>query len=239
MDSTFAAARLPDGKNAVKAVITDPDTTTVTERTRNLLHTTAEVVRAPHPLNDETVTAAHAAGATDDDIHDTILTTAALCMFNRHASALDTEPPADPAYYTKTAQRILTDGYEVHSTERRKALGPIAATAASFTALPAFDETGGAAGATGRGKATARGDYTFTLDKNAKRTSVRFKNRFRQMTNIDMPAPRQALLVTGADAHSRYYPQDTQAMPPDTADLMVVRDGRQTAQRQQPAVAVR
>ncbi|CAM3748753.1 hypothetical protein KIPE111705_23040 [Kibdelosporangium persicum] len=37
---------------------------------------------------------------------------------------------------------------------------------------------------------------------------------FPLMTNIDMLAPRKALLVAGADAHSRYYSEDVQAMAP-------------------------
>ncbi|WP_326794287.1 alpha/beta hydrolase [Streptomyces sp. NBC_01808] len=45
---------------------------------------------------------------------------------------------------------------------------------------------------------------------------------FRQMTNIDMLAPRQALLVAGADAHSLHYSEDVQAMAPDTVDLVTV-----------------
>ena len=63
--------------------------------------------------------------------------------------------------------------------ERRKALGLIAATgaAAALPALPAFGaEPARAAAATGQGK--AKGGYTFALDKNVKRTSVRFTNRY-------------------------------------------------------------
>ncbi|WP_225631419.1 alpha/beta hydrolase [Streptomyces solaniscabiei] len=45
---------------------------------------------------------------------------------------------------------------------------------------------------------------------------------FRQMMNIDMLAPRKALLVAGAEAHSLYYSQDVQKMAPDSIDLVVV-----------------
>ncbi|MGA5360649.1 hypothetical protein [Streptomyces purpurascens] len=79
--------------------------------------------------------------------------------------------------------------------ERRKALGLIAATGAtaSFTALPSFGaETGRAAGATGQGKATAKGGYTFALDKNVKRTSVRFKNRYGIEVAADLYVPLTA-----------------------------------------------
>ncbi|NEB00415.1 alpha/beta hydrolase [Streptomyces sp. SID13726] len=45
---------------------------------------------------------------------------------------------------------------------------------------------------------------------------------FRQMTNIDLLAPRKALLVAGADAHSLYYSEDVQKMAPDAVNLVVV-----------------
>ncbi|MCX4862083.1 alpha/beta hydrolase [Streptomyces canus] len=81
--------------------------------------------------------------------------------------------------------------------ERRKALGLIAATgaatAASLTAPHAFAaETGHAAGATGRGEAMGKGGYTFTLDKNVKRTSVRFKNRYGIEVAGDLYVPKNA-----------------------------------------------
>ncbi|MGW2650290.1 alpha/beta hydrolase [Streptomyces sp. NPDC001393] len=47
---------------------------------------------------------------------------------------------------------------------------------------------------------------------------------FPLMTNIDMLAPRPALLVAGADAHSRYYSEDVQAMAPDNVELVIVPD---------------
>jgi fermentation-respiration switch protein FrsA (DUF1100 family) len=90
--------------------------------------------------------------------------------------------------------------------ERRKALGLIAATgaAASFTAAPSFGaETGRAAGAAGRGRTAARGGYTFALDPNVKRTSVRFENRYGIEVAADLYVPKKgrgklpALVVSG------------------------------------------
>jgi fermentation-respiration switch protein FrsA (DUF1100 family) len=45
---------------------------------------------------------------------------------------------------------------------------------------------------------------------------------FPLMTNLDLLAPRKALLVAGAQAHSRYYSEDVQAKAPDTVDLLIV-----------------
>lgn len=67
--------------------------------------------------------------------------------------------------------------------ERRTALGLIAATAASFTALPSIS-----AGATGQGN----GGYTFALDKNVKRTPVRFRNRYGIELAADLYVPKNA-----------------------------------------------
>src|SRR5581483_10132799 len=45
---------------------------------------------------------------------------------------------------------------------------------------------------------------------------------FPLMANLDMLAPRKALLVAGADAHSRYYSEDIHKQAPDTVDLVIV-----------------
>ncbi|MEE1837938.1 alpha/beta hydrolase [Streptomyces sp. SP17KL33] len=80
--------------------------------------------------------------------------------------------------------------------ERRTALGLIAATgatAASFTAAPAFAaETAGAGGGTGQGRTKGSDGYTFALDKNVKRTSVRFENRYGIEVAADLYVPKNA-----------------------------------------------
>ncbi|MFI1727417.1 alpha/beta hydrolase [Streptomyces sp. NPDC020489] len=47
---------------------------------------------------------------------------------------------------------------------------------------------------------------------------------FPTVSNLDMLAPRPALLVAGADAHSRYYSEDVQALAPDNVELVIVPD---------------
>lgn len=42
---------------------------------------------------------------------------------------------------------------------------------------------------------------------------------FQQMTNLDLLAPRKALLVAGANAHSRYYSEDVRTKAPEAVDL--------------------
>ncbi|MFI0036463.1 alpha/beta hydrolase [Streptomyces mutabilis] len=88
--------------------------------------------------------------------------------------------------------------------ERRKALGLIAATAATFTAAPSFGaETDRSASAAERDRTAATGGYTFPLDKNVKRTPVRFKNRYGIEVAADLYVPKKsrgklpALVVSG------------------------------------------
>ncbi|MEU6379364.1 alpha/beta hydrolase [Streptomyces sp. NPDC046909] len=45
---------------------------------------------------------------------------------------------------------------------------------------------------------------------------------FPMMSNIAMLAPRRALLVAGANAHSRYYSEDVQATAPGNIELVIV-----------------
>jgi hypothetical protein len=57
------------------------------------------------------VEAARAEGATDLEIHDTVLIAAAFCMFNRYVDGLGTLAPTDPSVYDRTAERIVSVGY--------------------------------------------------------------------------------------------------------------------------------
>ena len=44
------------------------------------------------------IDAARLSGATDEDIHDTVLIAAAFCMFNRYVDGLGTEKATEQAY---------------------------------------------------------------------------------------------------------------------------------------------
>ena len=50
-------------------------------------------------------------GATDVEIHDTVLIAAAFCMFNRYVDGLATWAPTDPAVYEEIGRRVVEHGY--------------------------------------------------------------------------------------------------------------------------------
>jgi len=54
---------------------------------------------------------ARRAGATDTEIHDTVLIAAAFCMFNRYVDGLRAWTPDDAAGYRSRAQVVAEHGY--------------------------------------------------------------------------------------------------------------------------------
>ncbi|MDQ2586816.1 carboxymuconolactone decarboxylase family protein [Saccharothrix yanglingensis] len=109
--SAFAAAQLDEGMELVDRVRADLDTAPVPEKLRALLRIAGAVQRGGRGVGAELVDAARAEGATDLEIHDTVLIAAAFCMYNRYVDGLATVVPADPAAYADTARHIVRQGY--------------------------------------------------------------------------------------------------------------------------------
>lgn len=110
--SAFAAAQLPEGMVLVDRVRADPETAPVSPKLRKLLVIAAAVQRDGRTVTDELVAAARKEGATDTEIHDTVLIAAAFCMYNRYVDGLGTYAPDDPAFYATSAERIVAQGYQ-------------------------------------------------------------------------------------------------------------------------------
>src|SRR5215470_12099971 len=71
----------------------------------------AAVQQSGLQVSEKHVDQAREAGATDMEIHDTVLIAAVFCMFNRYVDGLATVAPEDPTVYAAGAQRLVTDGY--------------------------------------------------------------------------------------------------------------------------------
>jgi uncharacterized peroxidase-related enzyme len=106
-----AAAQLPGGMALVDQVRADPAGAPVPEKLKTLLGIAAAVQRSGHDVSDADVAAARAVGATDLEIHDTVLIAAMFSLFNRYVDGLATVAPDDPAVYAAGAQRLVRDGY--------------------------------------------------------------------------------------------------------------------------------
>lgn len=109
--AAFAAAQLPEGMPLVDQVRADLDAAPVPPKLKALLRVAGAVQRGGRHVRAEDVEAARAAGATDVEIHDTVLIAAAFCMYNRYVDGLGTTVPDDPSGYAAAAEVIVGDGY--------------------------------------------------------------------------------------------------------------------------------
>ncbi len=50
-------------------------------------------------------------GATDLEVHDTVLIAAAFCMYNRYVDGLDTWQPRDEALSLERGKKTAQEGY--------------------------------------------------------------------------------------------------------------------------------
>lgn len=109
--AAFAAAQLPEGMELVDQVRTDPDAAPVSAKMHALLRIAGAVQRGGKNVREHDVAAAREVGATDVEIHDTVLIAAAFCLYNRYVDGLATVLPDDPAGYAQMAEQIVTVGY--------------------------------------------------------------------------------------------------------------------------------
>src|SRR5262245_49486583 len=82
--SAIAACHLNDDGRLVATVIRDPETAPISNKLKALLAIAARVQRGGPQVHDIDIVRARREGATDVEIHDTVLIAAAFCMFNRY-----------------------------------------------------------------------------------------------------------------------------------------------------------
>lgn len=111
--SAFAAVQLDGGMSLVGQVRADLDSAPVSDKLRALLRIAGAVQEDGRKVTSAMVEAARAEGATDVEIHDTVLIAAAFCMYNRYVDGLGTHAPDDPEGYAKAAEQLVENGYRV------------------------------------------------------------------------------------------------------------------------------
>ena len=95
----IAAANLNDDYELVKRVKADFQHAEISDKLKSLLVIAAKVQRGGKHVTTEDISDARERGATDMEIHDTVLIAAAFCMYNRYVDGLATvQPPADELY---------------------------------------------------------------------------------------------------------------------------------------------
>ena len=106
-----AAHHMGGDYGPVDAVKHDVETAPVTPKLKALLTIAGKVQEGGKQVEPADVERARTAGASDREIHDTVLIAAAFCMFNRYVDGLATLTPTDEEAYDRMGQRMATEGY--------------------------------------------------------------------------------------------------------------------------------
>lgn len=91
----------------------------VSEKLKALLVLAGKVQKGGRSVEPADVESARAAGATDKDIHDTVLIAAAFCLFNRYVDGLAATTPADLSTYPPRAREVAERGYGGHIYQKK------------------------------------------------------------------------------------------------------------------------
>jgi uncharacterized peroxidase-related enzyme len=102
----------PDEADVVEQVKADYTTAAVSEKMKALLTIAGAVQQSGRHVTPEHIEAARAHGATDLEIHDTVLIAAAFCLFNRYVDGLGTHTPVDREFFRERGRKIAEEtGY--------------------------------------------------------------------------------------------------------------------------------
>ena len=95
----------------VEGVWAEPEEAPVSDKLKALLRIAGRVQRGGNEVRDEDVARAREEGATDEEIHDTVLIAAAFCMYNRYVDGLDTAAPQNLEAYEEMGAVMAEEGY--------------------------------------------------------------------------------------------------------------------------------
>jgi uncharacterized peroxidase-related enzyme len=106
-----AAHHLGGNEALVKQVKLDFEAAPVSDKLKALLAIAGKVQKGGKSVTPEDIERARQKGATDKEIHDTVLIAAAFCMYNRYVDGLATWAPADPDLYRERGKYLAVEGY--------------------------------------------------------------------------------------------------------------------------------
>lgn len=113
----IAAAHLNDDEQLVKRVKADFQHADISDKLKALLVIASKVQKDGKLVTSTDVAEARSAGATDIEIHDTVLIAAAFCMYNRYVDGLATWQPHDEELYRQRGKKTAREGYVIMSKE--------------------------------------------------------------------------------------------------------------------------
>ena len=107
----IAAAHLDGDEHLVQCVKQDFETAEISPKLKALLHIAGRVQKDGKTVTPDDIGRARKEGATDIEIHDTVLIAAAFCMYNRYVDGLATVQPQDADLYRQRGKMVAREGY--------------------------------------------------------------------------------------------------------------------------------
>jgi uncharacterized peroxidase-related enzyme len=107
----IAVCYLDGNTDLVEQVKKDYAHADISDKLKALLSIAGSVQKGGKFVTPEQIATAKELGATDRDIHDTVLIAAAFCMFNRYVDGLASNTPTDLSSYPLRAKQIVERGY--------------------------------------------------------------------------------------------------------------------------------
>ena len=106
-----AAAHLDGDEHLVQCVKQDFAAAQISPKLKALLHIAGRVQKDGKTVTPDDIERARDDGATDIEIHDTVLIAAAFCMYNRYVDGLATVQPQDVDLYRQRGKMVAREGY--------------------------------------------------------------------------------------------------------------------------------
>jgi uncharacterized peroxidase-related enzyme len=107
----IAVCYLQGDNELVEQVKKDYESADIPAKLKALLAIAGSVQKGGKYVTESQIEAAKKQGATDKDIHDTVLIAALFCMFNRYVDGLASYTPTDLSTYPLRAKQIAERGY--------------------------------------------------------------------------------------------------------------------------------
>ena len=115
-----AASHLNGGdQTLIEEVCRDYRAAAIPEKLKALLAIAEQVQIDGKNVTKQLVEEARQYGATDLEIHDTVLIAAAFCMYNRYVDGLETWQPRNREMYVEMGKRMAEEGYSQPSERCR------------------------------------------------------------------------------------------------------------------------
>jgi uncharacterized peroxidase-related enzyme len=122
-----AAEHLGGNYELIDRIKQNFDTAEISEKLKALLTIAGKVQKGGKHVTGEDIQRARQLGATDKEIHDTVLIAAAFCMFNRYVDGLGTWQPTDPRAYREMGKIMAEVGYVRPNWEEPTSAEPVEA----------------------------------------------------------------------------------------------------------------